>query len=103
MASEIGNWARASSYKIDHLLIWDEHRILINTFKSSTLIVEEEGDGTVIDLIGDGEGGVIVVGGTEEQDVLWNEEFTFLEIDRIVILRCRNQVDQPVVGYLSFP
>ena len=71
-------------------------------FKGNAFVVEEDRHRTVIDLIGDGEGGVVVVRRADEPDVLLDVEFAFDDVLRVVRILRGDEVDVPFKGVRHF-
>ena len=84
------------------LFIGDRHSLGVLRFKGDTFVVEEERHSTVIDLIGDGEGGVIVVRGADEPDVLLDVELTIDDMGWVIRRFGWNKVDIPFKGVRHF-
>ena len=61
--------------KLHSVFEWERETLGEWRFKGDTCVIEEERHSTVIDLIGDGEGRVIVIRCADEPDILRNEEF----------------------------
>ena len=67
-------------------------------FKGNAFVIEENRHRTVIDLVGDREGGVVVIGGADEPDVLLDVEFAVDNVLRVIGGARRNEVDVPFQG-----
>ena len=76
--------------------------ILIFGFKGTSFIIKEDRDSTVIDLIRNGEGGVIVVCSSEELNILRNQKLAILELERIIGNHIGNQINLPIIRISHF-
>ena len=81
--------------ELPEIFEWERETLGEWGFEGDALVVEEERHSTVIDLIGDGEGGVIVISSADEPDVLRNEELAIVKVLRVIFLWGRDEVDVP--------
>ena len=60
-------------------------------------LVELDRDGTVVNLIGDGKGGIIVVRGTDEPNAVGYHDLTVDDVCRVFRPTGRHKVDHPLI------
>ena len=83
--------------QLGEVLIVDMTRRCVGRIEGLTLGVDVDGHRTVINLIGDSEGGVIVVRGTDVPDVVGDGQLTVIEVLRVIRPRSRYDLNDPLI------
>ena len=85
-----------------HLGIGDLLGRGLGGLKGDALAVQVNNEGTIIDLVGDGEGGVVVVDGADVPDILGNLQESVPQVGRVVLPGGGHQLNAPLVGVGHF-
>ena len=83
--------------QLGEILIVDMAGRCVGSIEGLTLGVDVDGHRTVVNLIGDSEGGVVVVRGTDVPDIIGDGQFAVIEVLRVVRPRSRYDLYDPLV------
>ena len=83
--------------QLGEMLVVDVTRRCVGSVERLALGIDIDGHRTVVNLIGDSEGGVVVVRGTDVPDIIGNSQLTVIEVLRVVRPRSRYDLYDPLV------
>ena len=79
------------------MLAGDVHALMARALERVGALVELDGDSAVVHLVGDGERGVVAVGGAHEPQAVRDGDFAVVKRPRVAVPRGGNQLEHPFV------